>query len=127
MLSEIRRGGVLLRPIGEIINNEINNLAQRYHIEINPYIIMPDHLHLIIKINKRAEQSPAPTIGDIICTLKSLTTKIANKHDNCPGRIIWQRTYYDRILRNEDEYLQAAEYILNNPMKWEYEHNTTVH
>ena len=51
ILSEIRSGGVLLRPIGEIINNEINNLAQRYHIEINPYIIMPDHLHLIIKIN----------------------------------------------------------------------------
>lgn len=129
ILSDVRRGGVLLRPMGEIVENEMKQLTQRFKIEIEPYVIMPDHIHMIIKINhgtqhiiQRAEQSPAPTtVGDIICALKSLTTKIANKNDNCFGRKIWQRNYYEHIIRDENDYVAKAEYIFNNPLKWEFE------
>lgn len=120
ILSELRRGGVLLRPIGKIAENEINELTKRYKITINNYVIMPDHIHMIIEINhdnQRAEQSPAPTIGDIICAFKSITTKIANKKDACFGRQIWQRNYYEHIIRDEKDYINAMEYILNNPLK----------
>ena len=121
ILSEVRRGGVLLRPIGKIVKNEISELMKRYDVEINPYVIMPDHIHMILKINhdvRRAEQSPAPTIGDIICTFKSLTTKISNKCDNCSGRKIWQRYYYDHIIRDEEDYITRCNYIENNPLKY---------
>ncbi len=123
-LSDVYNGGVLLRPIGKIAENEIAELTKRYKIGINPYIIMPDHIHMIIKINRetqRAEQSPAPTVCDMICAFKSLTTKIANKNDNCIGRRIWQRNYYEHIIRDENDYIANAEYILNNPLKWETE------
>ena len=138
ILSDVRRGGVLLRPIGKIAENEMVELTKRYKIEINPYIIMPDHIHMIIKINRktqraeqspraeqslRAEQSPAPTVCDMICAFKSLTTKIANKNDNCIGRKVWQRNYYEHIIRDENDYITKAEYILNNPLKWELERN----
>ena len=87
------------------------------------YVIMPDHIHLLLKINpKCAEQSPAPTVSDIICTFKSLTTKNANKNDNCIGRKIWQRSYYDHIIRNENDYINATKYILGNPSKWAMRH-----
>ena len=124
ILSDVRRGGVLLRPLGNIVEAELIALSKRYGIEIAPYVIMPDHIHMIISINRnnaeRAEQSPAPTmiaptIGDIICSFKSLTTKIANKNDNTPGRKIWQRNYYEHIIRDQDDYETKAEYILNNP------------
>ena len=121
ILSDLCRGGVLLRPIGKIAENEIKELIERYNIEINQYVIMPDHIHMIIKIksnDKRAEQSPAPTVGDMICAFKSITTKIANKNDDCSGRKIWQRNYYEHIIRDENDYIIRAEYILNNPIKW---------
>ena len=83
---------------------------------------MPDHIRMIIQINReiqRAEQSPAPTLGDIICAFKSLTTKIANKTDDCAGRKIWQRNYYEHIIRDENDCKEKLEYIINNPLKKE--------
>lgn len=129
ILSEVRRGGVLLRPFGEIVKSEIENLRERYKIEIDPYVIMPDHIHMIIRINRdmRAEQSPAPTpetkklpsIGDVLCAFKSLTTKMFNKRYSCVGRKLWQRNYYEHVIRDENDYNEKAQYILNNPLKWE--------
>ena len=87
LLSDICRGGALLRPIGEISETVINNLSERFSINIDKYVIMPNHIHIIITI-QRAEQSPAPTIADIICAFKSITTKLANKLDYIPGRQI---------------------------------------
>lgn len=126
ILSNVCRGGVLLRPLGKIIQTEICELSKRYGVEIAPYVIMPDHIHMLIRIcnaQERAEQSPAPTIGDMICAFKSLTTKTANKKDNCAGRKIWQRGYYEHIIRNETDYLQTAEYIETNPLGWELREN----
>ncbi|MEG1044743.1 MAG: transposase, partial [Oscillospiraceae bacterium] len=64
-------------------------------------------------------QSPSPTISDIICTFKSLTTKLSNANDNITGRKIWQRSFHDHIIRNENEYQKIWEYINANPLKWE--------
>ena len=60
VLSDVRRGGALLHPLGRIVKNEISALAQRYDIKINPYVIMPNHVHMIISVDRteeRAEQS----------------------------------------------------------------------
>ena len=130
ILSDIsRRGGVLLRPCGRIAEEEIIALTERYGIEIDQYVIMPDHIHLILRIKNpeiRAEQSPAPTVlkqdkpsvKDMMCAFKSLTTKRVNKHDNCQGRKLWQRSYFEHIIRNEDDYLETKNYIIENPRRW---------
>lgn len=118
ILSDICRGGALLRPIGMIAEIEIHKVTERFHILIDKYVIMPNHVHLIIVI-ERAEQSPAPTIGDIVCTFKSITTKTANRQDNALGRKICQRSYHDHIIRNEQEYQKIWQYIDTNPLKWE--------
>ena len=68
---------------------------------------------------KKGGASPAPTIGDIICTFKSITTIKYNKNNNTNGRIIWQRNYYEHIIRNEKKYYKIIEYIRTNPLKWE--------
>ena len=115
-------------------------LPERYsNIKIDTYIIMPNHVHMIVSIpsdgqewqqennqeqEQRQEQSPCPTniknptIGDIICTLKSLTTKQSNKEDNMPGRKIWQARFHDRIIRNDAEYQKIWQYIDANPTLW---------
>ena len=75
-------------------------------------VLSPKRVHIS---PERAEQSPAPTIGNIICTYKSITTKLSNKNANFPGRVIWQRNYYDHIIRDEHELQRIREYIIDNP------------
>ena len=116
ILSHIQADRNFLYPFGEIVQTQMAELEKRYSIEISPYIIMSDHVHMIIKI-ARAEQSPAPTVSDMICTFKSLTTKIANTNDNCPGRKLWQRGYFEHVIRDEQDYLAIMEYMQNNPLK----------
>ncbi len=120
ILSEICRGGALLLPIGEICKAQICKTEQRYNIKIEKYVIMPNHIHMIIFILKeREEQSPSHTLSNIICAFKSVTTKLSNENDNIVGRKIWQRSYHDHIIRNEHEYKKIWEYIETNPQKWE--------
>lgn len=73
---------------------------------------------------RRAGTRPAPTLGDIVGAFKSLTTNAyidgVNQHGWPPffGRL-WQRNYYERIIRNDDEWVRARRYIEENPMQWD--------
>ena len=66
-----------------------------------------------------AEQSPAPTISDMVCAFKSITTKQANQQENRLHRKLWQRSFYDHVIRNEQDYLETLKYIDENPVQWE--------
>ena len=104
---------------GKIAKQQLENLPQRYpFLEIDRYVIMPDHIHIIFIIREdTGGASPAPTISDIICTYKSLTTRECNKIRKT-GQI-FQRSFFDRVIRNEKDYLEALEYIENNPIRWQ--------
>lgn len=118
ILSDIRRGGAQLRPLGRICEAQIKALELRYGICVQKYVIMPNHIHLLLTID-RAEQSPAPTISDMVCAFKSITTKQANQQENRLHRKLWQRSFYDHVIRNEQDYLETLKYIDENPVKWE--------
>ena len=114
-----------LTLIGKIIENSYLNLEREFdNVKLHDYVIMPNHMHCIIEICKRADTRPAPTISDIICSLKSRTTMLiingikANRIKQFNKRF-WQRNYYEHIIRNEKEYLKIKEYIINNPIEWE--------
>jgi REP element-mobilizing transposase RayT len=110
-----------LSGMGVIVQNELLRLTKRYsNMKLDKYVIMPNHIHAIIIIaGERQEQSPCPTVCDILCAFKSITTKSANKLDNIPGRKIWQFRFNDHIIRNEQEYQKICEYIETNPLKWQ--------
>ena len=59
-LSDVSRGGVLSRPFGKVVENELLALSERYEVVIDKYIIMPNHIHILLTV-QRAGQSPAPT------------------------------------------------------------------
>lgn len=79
---------------------------------------MPTHIHAIIVLYEAAGASPRPTLTDIICAYKSLATRIANKNDSTPGRKIFQVSFYEKVLRSEESYLEAWQYIDENPLKY---------
>ena len=127
LLSKVGRGlapaeetEITLTAVGKIAEEQLFDLEKRFSgIKIDKYVIMPNHIHAILILdNSTAGASPRPTLSDIICAYKSLTTRICNKAFNTPGRKIFQVSFYDEILENENHYLEAWQYIENNPLKY---------
>lgn len=85
---------------------------------IKEYIIMPNHIHMIIRISdKRDDVGIVPytnkqSLSQIIKSFKTLVTKEL-------GFSIWQRSFYDRVIRSPKEYDVLAKYIYENPIKWQ--------
>lgn len=103
-----------LSKIGIVIENEIYKLNTVYeNIKVDKYQIMPNHIHLIIFIyeDSNGRTQFAPTISRIIKQFKDSITKQI-------GFSIWQKSFYDRIIRNEKEYQSVWNYIHNNPLKY---------
>lgn len=106
------RPQIKLTNIGIILDKEMNKISKIYeNVIIDEYIIMPNHIHVIIEILDGRTQF-APTISQIIKQYKGIITKTI-------GYNIWQKSFYEHIIRNEKEYLLIKQYIQNNPINWE--------
>ncbi len=109
---------IILSPIGKIIEKYIELMNNKYpYISVDKYVIMPNHIHLLISIEHEHGLSQAPTpTNNVIPKFISLLKRYCNRE---AGINIWQRSYYEHIIRNEKDYLIHWEYIENNPIKWE--------
>ena len=124
LLSRIVGGGALDAPqnrlteAGEIVNRYILGGNQIPGVNVEKYVIMPNHVHMILLVDKGAaggtSWSPSPTNGVVphfISTWKRFCHKAL-------GRKIFQRSYHDHVIRSEADYLKIWEYIDTNPIKW---------
>lgn len=110
---------IILYKIGKIVEKYINSINNIYKdLKICKYIIMPNHIHFIIEIiEKDISGSPKDTtptnqkIPFIISTFKRLTNREVKLN-------LWQRNYYEHVIRNEKEYYGILEYIEYNPYNW---------
>jgi len=102
----------LLSEIGTVIEKELIILSNAYEsVSVEKYVIMPNHIHMIIMITNGGRTQFVPTISRIIKQFKgSITKKL--------GTSIWQPRFYDRIIRSKEEYLRIWQYIDENPARW---------
>ncbi len=128
-------GQMILNDAGKMIEIEWLNLKKRFpNIELHQYVVMPNHFHAILEIIEatlvatplEVTTNDAPTdknIGDIIGAFKSITTVEYIRGVKSLGwqpfnKKLWQRDYYEHIIRNELSYHRISTYIQNNPSKW---------
>lgn len=113
------RPQVQLSPYGEIVDEGIHAISVHYPmILVERYAILPDHVHLLLRIVDRDGRSViAPTISSVIRLFKGSVTK------QC-GESIWQKGFYDHVVRNQEDLAEISEYIANNPIKWMEKHFT---
>ncbi len=126
ILSEIIVGGDvldapqnILYPRGEIANKHLLSMCNFYdNISITKYVIMPNHIHLLIQIEDSDNGPPRTSVPtkSLLSNFVSTFKRFCNKE--C-GENVWQRSFHDHIIRNEQDYLKIAEYIETNPLKWE--------
>ncbi len=108
-----------LSKYGKIAEEQLLDLENRYKtIKIDKYVIMPNHIHIIVVLDNTAGATPCPTISDVICSFKSLITRICNKSNNTPQKI-FQTSFHDHIIRDEKDYQKIWEYIDTNVIRWE--------
>lgn len=93
-------------------------------VDLDAFVVMPNHVHgIVVLVGPRQTQGAAPTLPDIVRQYKTLTMKrYADGVRHCgwrpfPGRL-WQRNYWERVIRDEQELQAVREYIQNNPAQW---------
>ena len=108
---------IALSQYGNIVNEAINNIPSIYPaIDVDCYVIMPDHIHLLLVIRADENGRPmvAPTMSRVVQQLKGYVTK-------CIGTSIWQKLFVDHVIRNREDYEEHVKYIYENPVRWCYD------
>ena len=111
---------IKLKPCGEIAKEQLQALEIRYkNITIDDFVIMPNHIHIIVFLNEQTGgASPSPTLNDVICTFKSLTSRICKRKLEIEK--IFQRSFFEHIIRDKTDYETRKKYIYENPIRWYY-------
>ena len=116
---------IMLNNYGKIVEKYLKIISEKYeNIELDYYAIMPNHVHAVIIIN---DINSVGTTHELSLQRKSLSTIIGFVKMNSSRDIHqfglenfkWQRSFYDRIIRNEKELFNIRKYIEENPLKWE--------
>lgn len=141
LFGEITNNKMILNECGKIAENCWLEIPNHFpNVELHEHIIMPNHIHGIIEIkfksnfptdfptvgandysplrlgNRILPRSPSKTIGSIVRGFKIGVTKWMRQNTNVHD--VWQRNYYDNIIRNEQSYQRISNYIRNNPKNW---------
>ena len=111
-----------LTDIGTIAEEQLFELEKRFpYVRIEKYVIMPNHLHIIIEITGDpilCYETKQPDLYEVIGSYKSITTRICNKKFDTPGAKLFQSSFYETVIRSEQGYYEAYQYIDGNPARW---------
>ena len=135
IFGDISDGNIALSSVGNMIFQQWHDLPNRFsEIELDDFVIMPNHIHGIICINPigtllaapnpnnaiyQGAASSAPTsLNQIIRAFKSITALAGNRLLDKAGQPFWQRNYWERVIRDQSELEKTREYIKNNPTQW---------
>ncbi|TVQ50061.1 MAG: transposase [Gloeocapsa sp. DLM2.Bin57] len=146
LFGEINQGQMYLNQIGKMVAQEwLNSAKIRQEITLDEWIIMPNHIHGIVIIEKETDfnqginhqkgASLAPlqggrkprSLSSFVGGFKSAVTKRIKAISTEPNPPVWQRNFYESIIRNEQKLWQIREYILNNPYRWQQDPEKLQH
>lgn len=132
LFGKIEQGKMILNDIGKVAQQCWQEIPQHFpNMQLHEFVIMPNHIHGIIEIVVRAnnhspqqpiqtgspQQSPSKPIGSAIRGFKIGVTKWCRSNTNI--YTLWQRNYYEHIIRSDEAYYTIAHYIITNPQRWQ--------
>ena len=133
LLGEIADEAVRLSDFGRIVEQRWIDIPKHFDgVTIDEYVVMSNHIHGIIVIDRSVtvgaqHAAPLPTqrfgvppgsLGAIVRSFKSASTKLINEKRHTPGEPVWQRNYYEHVIRQDIDLDRVRSYIADNPRKW---------
>ena len=139
LLGDVVGEEMKMNDMGRIVAASWEWLGDQYsYVELDEYIVMPNHVHGIIVIRntcdgpiasyRGGDSRIAPTVpsqvqkrkslGRLVGAVKTVSARTVNLGRGTPGQPLWQRNYYEHVIRNEESLSQIRQYIRNNPAKW---------
>jgi putative transposase len=124
LFGEIVDGEMRLNQFGKIVERAWFDLPKHYpHVELGTFCIMPNHVHAVIILLVGAGLKPAPTnirhpLSEIVRAFKSFSARRINELRKTQGIPVWQRNYYERIIRDGEEHNRIHLYIEANIDNW---------
>ena len=108
-----------LTACGKIVDTILQNIPEHLHVTIDRYVIMPNHVHLILFITSQDGRIiSSPTDKKSISTVVGQFKRDVSKKI---GIAVWQRSFHDHIIRGRDDYEKISKYMYNNPITWQYD------
>jgi len=128
LFGQMVNEAMLRTDAGHVVQAVWDRLPAHYpHVRLDAFVIMPNHVHGVLILGSDsvgAGLKPAPTerrygLPEIVRGFKTFSARRINECRNAPGAAVWQRNYYEHVIRNEESLLRIREYIENNPLQWE--------
>ncbi|MCK9357853.1 MAG: transposase [Dehalococcoidia bacterium] len=131
LFGDVTNDAMQPNECGQAVLDVWNRLPHHYpHVQTLAFVLMPNHVHGILLIqdvgeeashrNQRRERRGLP---DVVGTFKSYSARSVNRIRDTPGQSVWQRGFYDHVIRNESSLARVTEYITNNPVQWNLDHD----
>ena len=142
LFGHVERGSMILNPLGNIVRDTWRTIPTlRPHVSLDEFVVMPNHLHAILLITDvgatdsvaladsvaptdepRSAKGPRPgSLGAIIGQFKSVATKRIHRLRSTSGHPIWQRNYFEHIIRHDRALNRIRAYIHQNPARWHFD------
>jgi REP element-mobilizing transposase RayT len=127
ILGEVAEEEMVLNKYGRVVEQSWNELSSHFlNTEMDWFVVMPNHIHGIIAIDDECRGESAfggsllqkPKLGQMVAFFKYQTTKLINTIRSTPGMRVWQRNYYEHVIRDENNLNKIRYYIQTNPLKW---------
>jgi len=142
LFGDIVNGTMQANTLGQVVQEEWSRSVEiRREVRLDAFVVMPNHIHGIVVIRNdihdhevgahgrapllqsggsppTSRDRPARSLGSCIAGFKAVVTKRINEIRGTPGAPVWQRNYYEHVIRSDDEMTSAIQYITDNPARW---------
>ena len=120
LLGQVAGGSMRRSACGDLVVGGIADLQERFaEVSVDLSIVMPDHAHLIVVLGEQHRR-----LGTIVGSLKAASAIAINRYRGMQGTPLWQRGYYEHVVRDEADLDRIREYIVTNPIRWTLRHKT---
>jgi putative transposase len=126
LFGEISAGAVQLNDNGAVVQETWDRLPTHYsHLMLEAFVVMPNHVHSILVLTDdsiAAGLKPAPTprhvLPEIVRAFKTFSARLINHRRGIRGLPVWQRNYYEHVIRTDSALNRVRQYIGENPARW---------
>jgi putative transposase len=119
LLGSVAGNEMNLVPAGLVVAQSWKGLPSHYpHVALDLFVVMPNHLHGILHLGGSEGETRRHPLSEVIRAFKAYSAKRINVIRRSPGSPVWQRNFYERVIRDEAELERVRGYIVENPVRW---------